>query len=195
MVDRQTVDIYAAKAADYISLDPTKTQIRALASFLSALPAHSRILDLGCGPGSHGAVMVAQGHQVTGLDATPGFVEAARLQGLDARQGDFDDVTEEASYDGVWASFSLLHAPRADFPRHLASIHRALIPGGMLFLGMKLGVGEARDVLGRFYSYYSEKELRDLLAQARFTGIQAITGQAKGLAGTDDPYILMTAYA
>ncbi len=195
MTDKTTLDVYSERVDEYVSVPVTGSQAEALAGFLGKLPPQSHILDLGCGPGLHAAEMMEAGHQVTALDATPEFVTAAKALGVDARLGRFDDVTERAAYDAVWASFSLLHAPRTEFPRHVAAVHRALRPGGVLFLGMKLGQGEERDALGRFYSYYSEEELRERLAQAGFTAIEAVRGTGKGLAGTDDPYILMTAYA
>jgi SAM-dependent methyltransferase len=158
------------------------------------LPEGGAILDLGCGPGFHAARMASKGFRVSAIDATPAFVEAAREKGVDARLGSFDDLTETAAYDGIWASFSLLHAPKTDFPRHLAAIHRALRPGGTLYLGLKLGTGEHRDKLGRFYAYYEEPELRDLLAEAGFADIRSTSGEGVGLAGTVDRFILLTAH-
>lgn len=194
MADRETLDTYTKKAADYAALEFSEGEKQALDGFLSMLPKGGAILDLGCGPGLHAARMAAEGFTVSAIDATPAFVEAARKKGVAARLGSFDDLTETAAYDGIWASFSLLHAPKADFPRHLAAIHRALRPGGTLYLGLKLGTGEHRDSLGRFYAYYEEPELRDLLARAGFAGIRATSGEGAGLAGTVDRFILLTAH-
>ena len=66
-------------------------------------------------------------------------------------------------------------------------------PGGIFFLGMKLGRGEIRDDLGRFYSLYSEAELRAALADAGFSVTEAVTGEGAGLAGTVDAFVLITA--
>lgn len=193
MADDKTLAAYTAKASDYAALDFSEGEKRALTDFLGRIPKGGAILDLGCGPGFHAARMVAEGFAVSAIDATPAFVDAARDKGVNARLGQFDDLTEAAAYDGVWASFSLLHAPKADFPRHLGAIHRALKPAGTLYLGLKLGTGEHRDSLGRFYAYYEEPELRGLLHDAGFTGIEATTGEGAGLAGTVDRFILLTA--
>ena len=193
MADDKTLAAYTEKAADYAALDFSEGERRALDSFLALVPSGGAILDLGCGPGFHAARMVAEGFAVSAIDATPAFVEAARKKGVDARLGTFNDLTETAAYDGIWASFSLLHAPKADFPRYLAAIHRALRPTGVLYLGLKLGEGEHRDSLGRFYAYYAEQELRDLLTMAGFADIDATTGEGAGLAGTVDRFILLTA--
>ena len=58
---------------------------------------------------------------------------------------------------------------------------------------MKLGTGEARDRIGRFYAYYSEPELTKLLASAGFNVIHKTTGEGSGLSGEIDPYILIQA--
>ena len=195
MSDQETVKVYARKAEEYADLPLTQDQIDGLALFCAALPEGGHILDLGCGPGLHAAELMRRGFSVEAIDATPEFAEAARARGVKARTGTFDDLSETSAYDGIWASFSLLHAPKADFPRHIAACKRALRPGGCLYLGLKLGAGEERDSLGRFYAYYSEGELRKILTENGFDRLQCVTGEGKGLAGTIDPYILMTAHA
>ena len=195
MADKETLQTYAARAGQYMDLKPDRQQDDALAGFLKIVRPGGHILDLGCGPGLQGAAMMAKGFAVTAYDATPEFVDTARARGVAAEHATFDDLTAVKTFDGIWASFSLLHAAKADFPRHLAAVHTALKPGGVLFLGMKLGQGEARDSIGRFYSYYCEKDLRDALGTAGFSAITAMTGEAPGLAGNVDPFILMTACA
>ena len=105
----------------------------------------------------------------------------------------FDDIDAEAAYDGVWANFSLLHAPRADLPRHLAALHRALRPDGLLHIGMKIGTGEGRDRLGRLYTYVTVDELRALVEEAGFDVLTTDEGDERGLAGTVDPYVTLCA--
>jgi len=154
-----------------------------------------RVLDLGCGPGHHAAAMAQAGLDVLAVDGSTEMVAlAAALPGVTAWHALFDDIPQFGPVDGIWASFSLLHAPRADFPRHLAAL-RALCPTGAPFvLGMKLGTGEETDHLGRFYSYYTEHELNDLLTAAGFTPKSALHGAGKGLAGTVDNFIVITSH-
>nr|WP_254441610.1 class I SAM-dependent methyltransferase [Ruegeria arenilitoris] len=169
-------------------------QIESRAAFAQAV-GDGLVLDLGSGPGSDSGFFLRQGLRVRALDATPAFVEHARANGVDAHSGTFDDVTETAEYDGVYASFSLLHAPRADFPRHLAAIHRALKPAGVFFLGLKLGTGEHRDELGRYYTYFTRPEIETALVEAGFVIDRVTTGMGKGLAGSYDGFILVLAHA
>ena len=195
MSDRTTLDVYAEKAADYEALGISDTQVQALNGFLARLPAAARILDIGCGPGLHAEYMATRGHKVIGIDPTEAFVQAARSRGIDARLGGFDDIAEVATYDGIWASFCLLHARRADLPRHIAAMARALTPGGTLFIGMKTGVGERRDRLGRFYTYVTDEELTGLVEAVGLIISTRVTGAETGLDGSVAPFILMTAHA
>ena len=112
---------------------------------------------------------------------------------INARQAQFSDVTAENLYDGVWASFSLLHADREDFPGHIFALSNALKPNCVLALGMKTGSGSKRDKLGRLYTYYSEEELVEYLQSAGFEIDKLVHGKTKGLAGTIDPWVAILA--
>jgi len=196
MTDAETLRVYAAKARDYLGVTGSKHPDSHLRSFLEALPPAARILDLGCGPATASAHMRAAGHDPDPVDASPAMVTLANdTHDIGARLATFDDIDAIAAYDGVWANFSLLHAPRADLPRHLAALHRALRPGGMLHVGMKTGTGEGRDALGRFYTYVTVLELHQLLTAAGFTLRDTDQGSAPGLAGTIDPFVICTAHA
>jgi len=194
VTDDRTINAYTTRVAEYLQVPLPAEQIEARMAFAEAVGTGS-ILDLGSGPGSDSAFFMREGLTVRALDATPAFVEHARENGVDAHLGTFDDVTEDAEYDGVYASFSLLHAPRADFPRHLAAIHRALKPAGVFFLGLKLGTGEHRDDLDRYYTYFSQTEIEEALALAGFTIDRITTGMGTGLAGSYDGFILVLAHA
>ena len=151
------------------------------------------ILDLGCGVGDSAVRMRNAGFTVSCTDASPEMVATANeLHGLDAVQKSFSELREEAAYNAVWASFSLLHAPRAEMPANLARIHRAILPGGLFYMGLKLGAGEARDAAGRFYAYFGEEELRRMLAEAGFSVLAAEPDSMVGLLGSPEPCIHIT---
>lgn len=194
--DAETLAVYAARATDYADLVSNAAPDRDLRSFLAAIPDGGHVLDFGCGPGQAAARMRDLGYRVTAWDASPAMAETAqRLFGLKVEVADFDALTAKAEFDGVWANFSLLHAPKAAMPGHLAAIHRALRPGGRLSLGLKTGTGERRDGLGRFYAYYTDPEITGLLRAAGFTVTGRRTGAETGLDGTVAPWIVLTAHA
>lgn len=193
MSDTATIAVYQAEAARYASLDMSSDQKAALDMFLRLLPPESHILDLGCGPGLHATHMMAQGHTVDAIDAAQAFVEKSKSLGVPARLATFDDISGEALYHGIWASFSLLHAPRDEVPRHIAALAKVLKPGGAFFLGMKTGEGSARDALGRRYAYFTERELVGMIMENALVVTQTAAAEGKGLAGSIDPYVLIIA--
>lgn len=169
---------YAARNQDYLSNDPR------LLEFITACPARGRVLDLGCGPGTSAAVMAAAGLRAEAMDASGEMVALANaLAGVTAWQASFDALQAEAVYDGIWANFSLLHAARDAMPGHLAAIKRAVKPQGVFYIALKLGKGEARDALGRLYTYYEEDDLKDLLKTAGFTVLNCAFGESEGMDG------------
>lgn len=107
------------------------------AALLDALggTAPLRLLDFGCGPGRDLMALSALGHSVTGLDGSPVFAEMARRQsGCRVLQQNFLELAlGERQFDGVFANASLFHVPRAQLPRVLGELFRALVPGGVLF--------------------------------------------------------------
>lgn len=194
--DRETLAVYGARVADYAETVETGAKDPILRAFIAALPARAKVLDLGCGPGASAAAMRDAGLRVTASDASAEMVAlAAERHGIAARCETFADLSDAAAFDAVWASFSLLHAPKAEFPGLLSRIRRALRPGGRFELGMKTGTGEGRDGLGRFYAYYDRDELTGLLQSAGFTVIDTQAGTGQGLAGTDEPWIWIASHA
>ena len=194
MSDDDTIRVYDEKAQDYARMVDTLKD-PALDEFMAALPPGARVLDLGCGPGNAADVMARAGFSVLAVDASAEMVRlAARVEGIETRQARFDEIDEVDAYDGIWASFSLLHAPRAAFPGHLAALKRALRPGGLLFLGLKLGDGEKVDKIGRFYSYYREDELKALLRDAGFTLSSARPMTVTDMTGAPEDAIAVLAH-
>ncbi len=193
-IDRETLEAYEASADRYTEMvkGAEKPELDAM---IRDLGAGAEVLDLGCGPGVDMERMATHGLIPQGLEPTEAFVERGKSAGLDIRQGSFDDLDETDRYDGVWASFSLLHAPRDAFPGYLTSIHKALRPGGRFVLGMKTGTGEARDDLGRQYTYYTVPELAQALQVAGFSLAEIREGREAGLAGSVDPFAVITAHA
>nr|WP_319948971.1 methyltransferase domain-containing protein [uncultured Shimia sp.] len=195
MSDRETLKVYDAQAHEYAALTESEARNTQLMAFIQRLPTKAHVLDLGCGPGHCAATMAQAGMIVTATDASAEMVTLANAhEGVCARQATFDDLVEHATYDAIWANFSLLHAPRADMPRYLAACVRALKPNGVFHIGLKLGDGEARDALGRFYTYYSQDELLGLLQMAGLTVINIQTGRTKGLDGTMADWIIVTSH-
>jgi cyclopropane fatty-acyl-phospholipid synthase-like methyltransferase len=195
--DRETIDIYNQKAGEYAGLtDDANDADPRLAAFITACPKGGHVLDFGCGPGASAALMAKAGLQVSATDASQEMIAMAeRHDGVSATQATFADLNESGIYDGVWANFSLLHAPRKDMPEYLSAIHKSLKPQGAFFIALKTGEGEKRDRIGRFYTYYSREELDGLLINAGFTLLNHEIGSSAGLDGSVADWISVATHA
>lgn len=196
MSDDETLRVYGAQAQDYAAkTDAINAADPLLADFIAAVRPGGHVLDLGCGPGASAGVMAQAGLRVTATDATAEMVAlAAKRPGVTARLETFDEIDGEDIYDGIWANFSLLHAARADLPRHLGSLHKAIKPGGRFHIVMKTGEGSHRDGIGRQYTYVTPAELRGLLTHAGFVLLSEAAGRGIGLDGTPADWIALAAH-
>lgn len=193
--DDKTLLVYAEKADDYLQMVRKEAKSHILKTFIGGLPKGAHVLDLGCGPGVSSGVMADAGMTVDATDAVPEMIAMAEAHpGVSARVAQFEDIDGTDVYDGIWANFSLLHAPKADMPGHLARLRQALKPGGLFHIGLKTGTGEYRDSIGRFYAYYTEDEMSNLLRDAGFTPFSSVTGTEPGLSGEEAPWVCIAAH-
>lgn len=94
---------------------------------LDAKPGE-RILDLGCGDGALTLKIAAAGATVTGVDSSASMVAAAQNRGVDARLLSGETLGFAHEFDAVFSNAALHWMKNQDAV--LASVHRALKPGG-----------------------------------------------------------------
>ena len=190
MVDKQTVTIYDQNIATYKKMVDKLPDIKPLNAFIDALQAGAYVLDWGSGPGYLAAEMRARGLRPLCVDASREMIEAAQSDyQLDAKQAEFSQLNESQIYDGIWANFSLLHVERAAFFSHISAAATALVPSGVFYVSVKLGKGQERDELGRFYTYFNHDELEEILGQSGFEIVDKFTGKSKGMAGKLEEWV------
>ena len=164
-MDEETLNFYRRNAEAYAGW--AKAPSTRLTGFLALLPPGGSILELGCGAGNHSAKMLEAGFAVRPTDGSPEMAEAAsRRLGRTVETMLFHELDEHEAYDGVWASACLLHVPKDELEGILGRIHRALKPEGVFYASFKVGDGDGRDTLGRYYNYPSAEWLRGTYAAA-----------------------------
>ncbi|MGY3482501.1 SAM-dependent methyltransferase [Bradyrhizobium sp. USDA 4011] len=178
-MDDATLQFYRRNAEAYAGW--AKAPSTRLIGFLKLLPPGGTILELGCGAGNHAAVMLAEGFVLRATDGSPEMAEvAARRINHPVEAMLFDELEDLDTYDGVWASACLLHVPRDELAGILRRIHRALKPGGIFYASYKIGHGDGRDSIGRYYNYPSPEWLQATYASAgRWTELSSDTSEIK----------------
>lgn len=113
--------------------------------FVADLPAGASILDVGCGSGwPIGAALLERGHQVTGMDASPGLIAHAQTT-LPAgvwSVGDMRESLPPGPFDGVLAWHSLFHLSPDDQSRVLPALAACVAEGGRLMFTSGQAHGE-----------------------------------------------------
>jgi SAM-dependent methyltransferase len=156
-----------------------------IAPIASAVPRGARVLDAGCGSGKMAIPLARAGYRIVGLDLVREGLQEMR------GRGDFDLVTGDVRHlpfdDGTFGAVVcydvLQHLLEPERVRAAAEIRRVLAPGGIAFLeafgrgDMRYGGQEVephtfRRETGIIYHYFSEEEMRDLLA-----GLEDVTAK------------------
>ena len=110
--------------------------------FIARLPAGSTILDCGCGPGMDTERFSQLGYKVTAIDLSDRFVELVRKRVPNARVEKMDMrnlAFPKAAFDGLWASFSLLHIRASEIQETLSGFNSVLRDGGLFFAALHRG--------------------------------------------------------
>ncbi len=97
--------------------------------------AYGRILDVGCGAGSHSLHLQKKGFEVVSIDISPKAIEACRLRGVRnaiicdvmAMQGRFDTILLMMNGTGICGALERL-------PGFLTKIKSLLAPGGQVLI-------------------------------------------------------------
>ena len=195
-MDNKTIDIYNKNAARYADLDIDKVSLKAFRDFSNALPRNGIVLDYGCGPGYFAKKFLANGFKVDAFDASKKMIEIASIEKqVNWWVADFKSFRATKLYDGIWANFSLLHAPKKEIIQLIQIIFKSLKPHGLFSVGLKLGTGEKRDRIGRKYSYFEEHEIRNILSKEKFYHISHHLGEAEGLDGESANFIIILSHA
>ncbi len=175
-VYKQTIEVYNKLGKGYLENSKKVTPPERL-PFSKLFSKGSYILDVGCGGGRDSNFFIQKKLKVTGIDTSPVFIKLAKkevpeaaFKCIDLLKVDFPKET----FDGIWAQAVLLHLKRKDLPKALKKFHKILKQNGVLHLTLREGKGEAyvKDKISneeeRFYTYFSRKEIKNLLRKQGF---------------------------
>lgn len=137
---------------------------------IALVPGGSSVLELGSGPGRDALALEAAGLAVSRTDGATAFVTRFVQQGLEARTLNVNTDDFGGPYDAIFANAVLLHVPRSNLARVLQVARRATRPGGILAATFKKGTSaewsERKLASPRFFTYWMEGELREVVSEA-----------------------------
>ncbi|MDD4983476.1 MAG: methyltransferase domain-containing protein [Candidatus ainarchaeum sp.] len=114
-------------------------------NFLAYVPKKGKILDIGCGPGFDSAYFNSKGFQVVGVDLSKEMLVLAKKK---CPKGeficeDFRKITFPSnSFDGIFASCSLIHIPKKDVLPALKLFYKILKKDSVIYIALQGGKPE-----------------------------------------------------
>ena len=115
---------------------PSDLQREWVAQVLRLIPPGGTVLDAPCGTGKYFPMIAAAGHQVAGVDQSAGMLAQARARRIafQLEQVALQDLTYAREFDAVITLDAMENIPPEDWPPVLANLHRAVRPGGVMYL-------------------------------------------------------------
>jgi ubiquinone/menaquinone biosynthesis C-methylase UbiE len=148
--------------------DPiTPVHRRWVARLIETVPRGGSILDCPCGTGPYLGMVREAGRIVVGADQSPGMLAEARRKqpGVRLEQVGLQELRFDGEFDGAMCIDSLEHVPPEEWPLVAGNLHRALTPGGHLYLTVE---------------EIDRSQLEHELERARAAGLPALFGEAIG---------------
>lgn len=176
-----TIDSYNKTAEEYYKIVTSFEVLPELEKFMNLAKENGKILDLGCGPGHHSRVFVDNEFKVQGIDLSTEMIAIAKkeVSGANFQVMDILNLNfENESFDGIWASASLLHIPKKSLKSVLIQLQSILENDGVLYISLKKGEGSEvlKDFryggVDKFYVYYRSEEIYELLKSVGFEIIE-----------------------
>ncbi|MGC3820671.1 class I SAM-dependent DNA methyltransferase [Acinetobacter sp. G11] len=148
--------------------------------FLSLIPEHAQILDLGCGSGKPiAAYLIEQGHSVVGVDSSDVMIEMAKQNFPEQHwiQADMRQIELEQKFQGILAWDSFFHLTQHDQRKMFTQFSRFAEQGTVLMFTSGPSHGEALgDLFGDvlYHASLSQQEYRQLLKDHGFEAVKMV---------------------
>ena len=185
-VYQKTAHLYLENSVEHDRLDPDKAKKKkeALEELIrisfESLPKGAKVFEIGSGDETNAKYMESLGYEVTASDTADDFVEATRKQGLttikfDALEDDFPE-----KYFAVFCWRVFVHFTKEDALKIIKKVYNNLEENGIfVFNAINRETkevdnewvdfeGEYHMGVERYYNYFRQDELDDIISQTDF---------------------------
>ncbi len=171
-----TIKVYNKLGRKYFeaTLNPAPKE---RAGFIKRLKKGARILDVGCAGGRDMKEFTKKGFEAVGIDLSTVLLNIAKKEAPKGKYFKMDVLNlkfPKEHFDAIWADAVLLHLRRKDAAKAIKDLYRILKKDGVLYVSAKYGKGEKFvnekpfTNYVRFYTYFTKKEMENLLKLAGF---------------------------
>ena len=131
---------------------------------IETCPAGGTVLDAPCGTGQYFELVRAAGRRVVGIDQSAGMLAQARTRQIATRLEHLglQELEFDAEFDGAMSIDAMENIPPEDWPLVLANLHRAIRPGGHLYLTIET---------------VDDSEIDEAFADATAKGLPVVRGE------------------
>ena len=157
--------------------------------FLSLISKNGKIFDAGCGPGIDSNYMDSKGFRVVGVDMSKEMIKLAKqnLPKITFKLSDLRKINfSENSFDGIFASFSLIHLSKVNILPLLKKFNKILKKEGIIYISLQSG--ESKEIYITeplkqderiFLNIISFEEINELLVKSKFSIIKKFERKPK----------------
>ncbi len=185
---RSAIEIYNKIAKIYADYTFDRLFQFQLNKFISMLPKNGSVLDAGCGSGRDTAYFKEEGLKAIGIDESDAMLEEAKKR----VDGDFKKMNilklnfKDQTFDGLWCMATLADIEKKHNTKAVKEFNRVLKKDGVLYMAVKEGDGEKFIIkeeygnIERFYSFYRQEELENLLKNSGFQILNSMVSDDQG---------------
>jgi len=172
-----TIDSYNKTAKDYYDVVSKFETLSEFNVFVNKVKPEGKILDLGCGPGHHSKLLLENGFDVDGIDLSPEMISIAKEEELEGNFQVMDILDlkfEKNTFNGIWASASLIHISKTNLKPVLKQLKKILVKEGVLYISLKKGEGsellkdKRYSGVEKYYVYYQLEDFVKILKDIGF---------------------------
>jgi SAM-dependent methyltransferase len=163
--NNSTIDYYDNNAQLYVDNTIHANVQKDYDRFLSKLPHHGKILDVGSGSGRDSLYFKNLGYEIVAIDPSKGLAEkASELLGQKVLVMKAEDIPFQNAFDGIWAMSSLLHLTDDELVKAFSQCKKALKEKGSFFVSFRNRNDEVTDEKGRYFNAFNKDKIERLLS-------------------------------